>query len=68
MNKHDDWIRCMSLHSNGHFFASGSDDLKIIISRIMNGKNIRALRGHAKDIQSIAINKEGKLIVSGSWD
>ena len=34
----------------------------------MSGKYIRTLRGHHRAVASIAMSKESKIIISGSWD
>ncbi len=55
---HSDWVRCLSISSDGDALASGSGDNTVIIWKGSTGQVLQTLRGHEHVIESISFNQK----------
>lgn len=66
---HDNWVRSLTEHPNGKFFASCSDDKTIRIWDFKNGLCAKKLmNAHDKFIVSVSFSPKCKMLASGSSD
>jgi WD40 repeat protein len=60
-------VECTVFESGGGLLACGAGDGSICIYDFAHNGEFTLLRAHAKDIASMAINRQG-VLASGSWD
>ena len=65
---HTDWVKSVSISSDGKFIASGSDDQTVKLWSVETGKMIKEFKGHTSHVDSVSISSDGKFIASGSED
>jgi WD40 repeat protein len=61
-------VSAISVSPDGKMLASGSDDMKIRIWNIQDGKLIRTLDRHEGPIYGLAFSSDGQTLASSSWD
>ena len=61
---HSDFVYDVAFSPDGKVLASASKDRTIKLSEGINGKSIRTLSGHDKDVFAIAISADGKNVIS----
>lgn len=67
-NGHTDWVRCLSLSTDGEIVASGSGDNSVIIWKAGNGNILQTLRGHEHVVESVCVSRgtKGAALLDGS--
>jgi WD40 repeat protein len=64
----DEWMGFVTFSPDGKRFALGGVDKIVSLRDSATGKAERYLKGHGKQIYSMAFSTDGKRLVSGSWD
>lgn len=62
---HDGWIRALTVSPDGKLLASAGNDRIIRLWNTDDGKKIRELKGHKRDIYSLQFHSSGKHLISG---
>ena len=62
---HSDWIFCLQV--SGGIIASGSSG-KMIIHKVEDGYIVKEISAHLNWIDTVAFNKDGTMLASGSDD
>lgn len=65
---HDNWVRSLSLHSNGKYLYSSSDDKTIRIWDLNFGKEKKKMDAHEHFISVVKFNAKYGVIGSGGND
>ncbi|CAG8971769.1 hypothetical protein HYALB_00001878 [Hymenoscyphus albidus] len=65
---HSDWVRSISISSDGRRLASGSGDKTIKLWDTESGACLQTLAGHSDWIRAVAISSNGSRLASGSCD
>ncbi len=66
---HDNWVRCLSLHSSGKYLYSCSDDKSIRIWDLQSGKEKKKFdAAHEHFISSVRFNPKYGVVASGGND
>lgn len=53
---HEGGILCLGMSSNGSYLLSGSQDRKILLWNVDNGKKIATFDGHAQSVRDLAVS------------
>ena len=59
---------CVAISSNNRWIVSGSFNKTILIWDIETGEELKILKGHDAEVESIAISPNNRRIISGSYD
>ncbi|KAL3417351.1 nwd1 protein [Phlyctema vagabunda] len=65
---HSDWVRSVSISSDGRRLASGSGDMTIKLWDADSGACLQTLGGHSDWVRAVAISSSGHRLASGSCD
>jgi platelet-activating factor acetylhydrolase IB subunit alpha len=65
---HDNWVRSLSLHSNGKYMYSSSDDKTIRIWDLNFGKEKKKIDAHEHFISVVKFNAKYGVVGSGGND
>ena len=65
---HPGWMRALALSPDGALLASGARDAVVRIWNTVDGKLVRELKGHGRDIYSAAFHPDGASLVTGDYD
>ena len=60
-------VSCIAISLDGKIIISGSLE-KLIVHNVDDGTIFREIEAHADNINSVAFNKDGSLLASGSDD
>jgi guanine nucleotide-binding protein G(I)/G(S)/G(T) subunit beta-1 len=61
-------ITSISFSKSGRLLFGGYDDSCCYAWDVQNGKLAQALSGHENRVSSVAVNKDGSALATGSWD
>jgi platelet-activating factor acetylhydrolase IB subunit alpha len=53
LNGHNEWVRCLSINTQGNLLASSSDDEIILVWNIETSQQMYSLNGHENKIEHI---------------
>jgi WD40 repeat protein len=62
---HKGWIRALEVSPDGTLLASGGNDGRVCLWNIADGKLVRELPSHTRNIYSITFTPDGKFVLSG---
>ena len=66
---HQNWIRCLSVTSNGKHVVSSGDDGKICVTDILTGRCTKTIVAHNHFVTAFALHPTGRpLMLTGSAD
>ncbi|KAG9396006.1 high-affnity carbon uptake protein Hat/HatR [Carpediemonas membranifera] len=65
--KHVGRVRCIAVSPGGSAIASGGSDHKIMLWD-QTGRLVKTLKGHTRDVTSLAFSPDRQTLISGSWD
>lgn len=65
---HPGWLKAMALSPDGSLLATGARDGIVRLWATADGKLVRELKGHAKDVYSAAFHPDGKSLATGDYD
>jgi WD40 repeat protein len=65
---HPGWLKAVALSPDGSLLASGARDGIVRLWSAADGKPVRELKGHARDVYSAAFHPDGKSLVTGDYD
>jgi WD40 repeat protein len=63
---HQGTVWSVDIHND--LVASGGEDNTVRISQLSTGTLVHTLRGHARNVWSVAFSPDGRFLVSGSFD
>ena len=67
LERHDEWIRCVSYSPDGQFLATGSND-KTVNLWTQDGQFLVTLQGHTSSVNSVSFSPDSKILATGSAD
>jgi hypothetical protein len=62
------WLKAMALSPDGTTLATGGRDGVVRLWSTQDGKLIKELKGHAKDVYSAAFHPDGKSLATGDYE
>jgi WD40 repeat protein len=65
---HPGWLRALALSPDGTLLASGARDAVVRLWNTSDGKLVRELKGHGRDIYSAAFHPDGTSLATGDYD
>ena len=66
--KHTNTVKCCAFNNSTSLFATGSNDMSIMLWKLTTGDCLRTLLGHTERITSLVFSDDGVLLASGSYD
>ena len=67
-NLHNYEVTSIDISNDNSRFITGGGDRVVLLTDVLEGKNISRFQGHAGRVNSVAYNEENNVIVSGSYD
>jgi hypothetical protein len=65
---HPVWMRAAALSTDGALLATGARDGIVRLWSTVDGKLVRELKGHGRDVYSAAFHPDGKSLATGDYD
>src|SRR6185503_20727613 len=65
---HPGWLKAAALSPDGSLLATGARDGIVRLWSTADGKPVKELKGHARDVYSAAFHPDGKSLVTGDYD
>jgi WD40 repeat protein len=65
---HPGWLKTLALSPDGALLASGARDGIVRLWSAADGKLVKELKGHARDVYSAAFHPDGKSLATGDYD
>jgi WD40 repeat protein len=65
IDAHKGWIRGLDISADGTLLASGGNDGRVCLWNMADGKLVRELPSHARNVYSVAFHPAGKFVLSG---
>src|SRR6185295_16383653 len=65
---HPVWMRAAALSPDGALLATGARDAVVRLWSTVDGKLVRELKGHGRDVYSAAFHPDGKSLATGDYD
>lgn len=65
---HPVWMRAAALSKDGALIATGARDGVVRLWSTVDGKLVRELKGHGRDVYSAAFHPDGKALATGDYD
>jgi hypothetical protein len=65
---HPGWLKALALRPDGSLLATGARDGIVRLWSSADGKLVRELKGHARDIYSAAFHPDGRSLATGDYD
>ena len=65
IDAHKGWIRALDVSPDGALLASGGNDGRVCLWNIADGKLVREMSGHTRNVYSVAFHPDGKSLLSG---
>src|SRR6185295_6916834 len=65
---HPGWLKAFALSPDGALLATGARDAVVRLWSTADGKLVRELKGHGRDVYSAAFHPDGKSLATGDYD
>lgn len=65
---HPGWLKALAVSPDGTLLATGARDGIVRLWSAADGKPVRELRGHGRDVYSAAFHPDGKSLATGDYD
>jgi WD40 repeat protein len=65
IDAHIGWIRALDVSPDGTLIATGGNDNQVKLWNASDGKLVRELAGHARNVYSVGFHPQGKFLLSG---
>jgi hypothetical protein len=65
---HPGWLKTLALSPDGSLLASGARDGVVRLWSTADGKLVKELKGHGRDVYSAAFHPDGKSLATGDYD
>jgi WD40 repeat protein len=65
IDAHEGWIRGLDVSPDGTLLLSGGNDGRVCLWNVADGKLVREMPRHARNVYSVAFHPEGKFALSG---
>jgi WD40 repeat protein len=62
---HKGWVRALDVSPDGKLIATGGNDNLVKLWNAADGKLVRAMPGHPRNVFSVAFHPQGKFLLSG---
>ena len=67
-NLHNYEVSALDIFNDNSKFVSGGSDKIVILTDVVEGKQIGRFTGHSGKVNTVEINKDSNVIISGSYD